>query len=800
MKKIFVFNNEDYLTGNCGSKAQNLHIAYKMWPFVPYGIVLPVSLFNNFCDENGIVNFNQTYTGLQLSASIEEELGDIWDNMRLQELVPLIVRSSACEEDGTEASFAGIYDSIAPVHTFDDFKKAVLDTWLSYFTESAVVYRDTNNISAKGMALLIQKWLVGGISGVLFFDNPINNTEQIVIDAVMDTNDSMVSHRQDATCYIIPDFDHPENYFIYNNSSDILNKDRIEKLCCLAKRFRENGFKHMDIEWVFYEDQLYVLQIRPITTGKYQESISRYSAQPTGVENCCLLDRYSEPATPAYLSLLDYWQNHVYLDLYSQSEGDCFKEKPLLFFFNRVYWNMNYQKDYFDQIVLDYNTLKNEDGPLYHLMRNGACHWYSKIDTYLDNIRSFNKIDMDQLLKPELNCLLNQVINNFCEYIGKEHYQMLGMANLCYGLLKKTLLTVNNSSMEIACLLRTEGMNKTTESNNQLFKIAEFIKSDDRLTALFASDSREDIFFSMMSDKQYDRLKTKFTAFIDEHGHRGTSCDDLYFPHWFEEPVTVIELIRQYYNMINNQDERSKDTITSKTDISKDGIDNDIRELAEYTSIYMNLREDQRYYFDMSWVLLRRIYLRIGSMMVQTGIIDRVEDVFFLLFEELQLWLLSAHDGTDWKPFVSARRKAFDMAKLRIPPYFIRDGKLCQVQKRGRYKSYKVTVISTGYSAGIARIIKRYDDLSKVRKGDIIVVPTFHPSWTPVLRIVSGIIMSYGNILSHGAVVAREYGTPVVVFNEAVELSFEDGQEVEIDAINGRVRIHTNVSLKGGTI
>ena len=81
------------------------------------------------------------------------------------------------------------------------------------------------------------------------------------------------------------------------------------------------------------------------------------------------------------------------------------------------------------------------------------------------------------------------------------------------------------------------------------------------------------------------------------------------------------------------------------------------------------------------------------------------------------------------------------------------------------------------------------EDIGDLEKTDIGVVKTFHPSWTPILKVISGLIMNYGNMLSHGAVVAREYGIPVVVFNGETSKVFRNGDKVEINGTNGRIKV-----------
>ena len=118
------------------------------------------------------------------------------------------------------------------------------------------------------------------------------------------------------------------------------------------------------------------------------------------------------------------------------------------------------------------------------------------------------------------------------------------------------------------------------------------------------------------------------------------------------------------------------------------------------------------------------------------------------------------------------------------------------VQKSKVSKSYKAMAISGGEAAGPIRLIRGIEDLSRAQKGDIGVVNTFHPSWTPILSVVSGLIMSYGNMLSHGAVIAREYGIPVVVFNADAFSMFHEDDMVRINGTTGRIHLLNHAERK----
>ncbi len=363
------------------------------------------------------------------------------------------------------------------------------------------------------------------------------------------------------------------------------------------------------------------------------------------------------------------------------------------------------------------------------------------------------------------------------------------MANICYEILQKTLDSIPENKYKATELLNSKQTNQTVESNNQLFEIAKHICRDPLYHILFFEKTPEDILLLIEGNPLYESLKNHIMNFLKIHGHRGTGCDDLYSPHWAEAPALLVQLLKQYCNIIMSNSAR-EEPLQKTNALGLTHSHPEMNEIIELASKYMNLREDQRYYFDKSWIILRKLFLEIGIRMKQNEEIESAEDVFFFSFSELLSWF-DIENKSSQIVKIKRRKKDFQQSQKLVPPYFIKNGDILQVQKQGKHKSYKVTVVSSGYAVGKPRYVDSIENLSDVKLGEILVVPTFHPSWTPILNLVGGIVMNYGNILSHGAVVAREYGIPVVIYNGSTESLFQEEEILEVDAINGRLRIGT---------
>lgn len=826
-----------------GGKASSLSKAIQSGYTVPMGYAISVDCFIRYCTYNNIVIENymvnkDTIVQGSIPDDIKHELMNIWTTIS-QTGKGVIVRSSSIEEDGIDHSFAGIYDSILNVKTYADLESAIKQCWASYFDKCAIEYRNNRHIKATGMGLVIQKMINGDKSGVIFTENPLNGfADELIIEAYPGLNFAVVDGQAEADRYVVHKKDlHKECAIskkrvmysmgersltidtlnipdeLYHGST--LNDEEIEQLVKTAKGIEDIYKYPCDIEWTIADKKLYVLQVRPITTNANRDKIIVYFDNDIAEDiECSMLDRYSEPACTCYLSMLNRWQDDVYLDFYSTKSGKYNKEKPLKFFFNRVYWNLKYQKEYFDNIPFDNKSDKSiqKKIKLIKLMLFGYKSWYSRLRHYDYTITKYASQNMDVMDSKQLIDYFYNITNNFCNYIGRDHFQFLGMAHVCYNLLLKKIAFVPGVKELVADILNTNlCKNMTTLSNYEMVKIAEKAYQSESLRKLLLENSSKDIYRVLQNDQGYSDFKQLLDDFLRKHGHRGTSCDDLFTPHWCEEPAYVIELMRQ---LLISDDHKLFDVYNNTKTIGyfKKQIYSHIMnhygtgrvysyyqnfivsKLIDVTVQYMILREDQRYYFDKSWDLLRKLFLFIGDRFTKQSIINEPHDIFHLTIDEILELLSESNKSKNLKQTIERRQNVYERNKHITPPYLIKDSSIYRLQKKGSHKSFKAIGISPGHAIGAARIVSTVNDLGKVLKGDIIVVSTFHPSWTPVLNIVSGMIMNYGNILSHGAVVAREYGIPVVVFNDMATQTFESGQILEIDGTVGRIRISDSLT------
>jgi pyruvate,water dikinase len=187
--------------------------------------------------------------------------------------------------------------------------------------------------------------------------------------------------------------------------------------------------------------------------------------------------------------------------------------------------------------------------------------------------------------------------------------------------------------------------------------------------------------------------------------------------------------------------------------------------------------------------LLRAPLLEAGAELASSGDFDQSDDVMFLSLGELKA--LSADPAHDWKPLIRERRASYEREKLRrqLPRLFLSDGRafyegIANPDPSGA--SLSGSPVSPGTAEGLVRVVLDPRNAG-MRPGEILVCPGTDPSWTPLFLSAGGLIMEMGGMMTHGAVVAREYGIPAIVGLDQATRRLMTGQRIRMDGSTGRV-------------
>ena len=295
-------------------------------------------------------------------------------------------------------------------------------------------------------------------------------------------------------------------------------------------------------------------------------------------------------------------------------------------------------------------------------------------------------------------------------------------------------------------------------------------------------------------------------AFLAEHGHLGQACDDFALSSWVEEPdVYLAELAKRVGRpavSATRRRERLRAEADALADRLRERLADQAEDLARFERLLTLAREigplteGHNYWIDrMVQSHLRRLATRVGGRLAAQGSIEEPGDVFFLEHPDITAALAAP---SDLRTIVAERKAAFARQREIRPPAIVgKPGAAVTVPDRfdgARIESdianeLRGTGASAGVVRGMARVALSPADFDRIQPGDIIVCPSSNPSWVPVFVIAGGLVTNTGGVLSHAAVVAREFGLPAVVGIAGATDQIADGREVEIDGARGIVRM-----------
>lgn len=294
-------------------------------------------------------------------------------------------------------------------------------------------------------------------------------------------------------------------------------------------------------------------------------------------------------------------------------------------------------------------------------------------------------------------------------------------------------------------------------------------------------------------------------AFLERHGHLGQSFDDLSLASWVEEPHRLLDELAKRRGRSGDGARRRLRMEREAQELLADvrrrlASDPDRLQTFEQTLAHAreigSLTEGHNYWIDrMAQSRLRRFVMRVGERLVRAGVIEQPADILYLHRSELPVLI---RVGGDRRALVEERRALHARQAAIRPPQVV--GRPAEADsgpgrfdgprpEQTREDELRGVGASAGVARGPARVTLSPDDFERVQPGDIIVCPSSNPSWVPLFAIAAGLVTNTGGVLSHAAVVAREFALPAVVGTGDATTRIADGRLVEIDGTTGSVRL-----------
>ncbi|MFN2146594.1 MAG: PEP/pyruvate-binding domain-containing protein [Anaerolineales bacterium] len=371
------------------------------------------------------------------------------------------------------------------------------------------------------------------------------------------------------------------------------------------------------------------------------------------------------------------------------------------------------------------------------------------------------------------------------------------------------MLILNKFSKELTgssdfALELTRGLpnNVTTEMDITLWQTAQKIRTDQTAFQHLSSTSPEILAEEYLQHKLPAAAQTGISSFMDIYGMRGLGEIDFGRPRWRENPTPVMKTIQSYLQIEDPDSapdvifQRGAQKAQEALDQLVSGVEKTFggklkariaKGAARRLRSLGGLRESPKFYIIQRFGLIREVFLQHGEQLVQQGHLKQREDLFFLTLDELDSFVRD--QDQDWIALIAERRQTYDreMRRRQIPRLLVSDGRTfydgigSADASQGQFKG---SPVSPGTVEGTVRVVLDPHN-ANLSPGEILVCPGTDPAWTPLFLLAGGLVMEVGGLMTHGAIVAREYGIPAVVgVNSATEI-LQTGDRIRIDGSTG---------------
>lgn len=394
------------------------------------------------------------------------------------------------------------------------------------------------------------------------------------------------------------------------------------------------------------------------------------------------------------------------------------------------------------------------------------------------------------------------------------------LAMFAYGLLGTFLSkNVQNADSKKNSLLQGIPNLVSSEPPEKIWELAQKIKSSNELSELFKKDSDE-IYQKIQTDQQYISFKTSLDRYLKKWGHRCSGELMLTEANFIEDPAKFIETLKTYLKsdikspkeiISQKTKERERIILVTINELQGEGLEQIFwpiktiffKLVLAATSQGIRYRERVRLKQALIYGSLRQTVLKLSHIMINEEILENEDDIFFLTYQEISRYLAGAEMLPQSLGKIAKERKIeHEKLSLLDPPdhFYLPEGVYYEsneeiiLEKREDIKTGdKNTLIGLpacgGEKKGRVRLLNTALEVNKLTSGDILLTKQTDPGWATVFPLISALVIERGGMLSHGAIVAREFGIPAVVGIQNATALIKDETEILVDGNNGLVKL-----------
>ena len=757
---------------------------------------------------------------------------------RLDEQAAYAVRSSATAEDLPTASFAGQQDTYLNVVGSAAILQHVSRCWASLFTERAVTYRLRNGFDHRKvhMAVVVQQMVFPDAAGILFTADPVTGNRKVVsVEAGFGLGEALVSGLVNADVFTVRDGEVVDKSIgakqlaIYaspaggtrevaiepeRQEQPALTDAQVVRLAQLGRRIEAHFERPQDIEWCLVDDDFQIVQSRPITT--------LFPVPETGDDSNRVYvsvghqQMMTDPMKPLGLS---FWQMTTPRPM-AEAGGRLFVDVTPILASPASRANLVAGLGKSDPLIGDaLQTIVDRDGFIPTLPDEGPA-WTPPgsgphpvetdpaiVTELIGRSEAFLAALKRDIRTTSGSALLDFIHENIQE-LKRIQFDPRSMQVIMAGMeatwwLNDQLQEWLGEKNAADTLTQSVPNNVTSEMGLALLDVADVIRPHPEVVAFLQHVEDETFLDELPKLAGGQEARDAIGAFLDTYGMRCVGEIDITRPRWSERPTTLVPVILDNIKLFEpgagerRFEQGRQEALMKEQDVLErlralpDGERkaDETKAMIDRVRTFSGYREHPKYGMVSRYFVYKQALLEEAERLVQAHVLREKEDIFYLRFEELYD-VVRANEVDD--RLVGQRKEAFRSYQALTPPRVLTsDGEAVA----GSYRRDDVPAgalvglpVSAGTVEGRARVILDMAE-ADLEAGDILVTAYTDPSWSPLFVAITGLVTEVGGLMTHGAVIAREYGLPAVVGVEHATRLIRDGQRIRVNGTDGYVEI-----------
>jgi phosphohistidine swiveling domain-containing protein len=761
------------------------------------------------------------------------------------------VRSSGALEDLNDTSFAGMYSTYLNLKNIEEVERAMKYCWSSVYNERVIDYCEQNSIPREKlqMGVVLQRMIDTDVAGVAFSVNPITGKDkEVLIEACYGLGEGLVAGIVTPDQYLV-DWHAEEmlektigekNFKVEGTNewpftatvtvdpeaakTSTLSDGDLSRLTEMVVDIQAHYGQPMDIEWGIKNGDLYIFQARPITTisySAYKEEWTTADFKDGGVSSTvCTPFMWSAYKMVWDYSMPEYLMSIAFL---KKNEGITWGDM----FYGRPYWNLTAVKKTVERLPGYCEREFDEDLGIEVTYEGNGIKTGFNLKTILHGVKVLGKLSKSfkkALAGPEqfktaqeekLIALeafeLDKLDDKACfawykSFMEKEYfdnevgYFTFIFDNSNYNTLFKDYyrkLKVDSNYLNLISGLQKVSHLKPIQD---LWNLAGKIRKDASALAFWNAKSIDEIAAALKAGDSDNQLPA-FAEYIKQYRYHSTRELDITIARYDEDPSFVIGNLKDFlvsrdelspyekndkqFAVYQKEIENISQSLSPRKGKKAVGKIEELRKFLWWREEYRDL-STQFYYY------VRKFTLEVGARWKKSGIIEDVNDIFFLDLAQITACNSGSISKEDAQQIVRRNKLYYNAFRNynNAPEIGNRFKSKASSGKKGNKSGLAGVPCSSGTVTGTARVIQDIFDSGRIEEGDILVTKFTDPGWTPKFKLISGVVTENGGVLSHAAVISREYGIPAILAVKDAMSYIKDGQQITIDGDTGEIEIH----------